>query len=142
LKNTHGVKSAASPAAYDTIKTYFDDSGTGPSDYDLIVTGDLSAVGKQIVIESFEKDGIDMRPCYNDCGVMIFDPESQDVHAGGSGCGCSASVLCGYILNGMKEGRWNNVLFAATGALMSPISIQQGESIPAVCHLIAIHNKL
>ena len=84
---------------------------------------------------------MDISPNYNDCGVMIFDLKKQDMHAGGSGCGCSASVLTGYILNGMRAGKWNNVLFAPTGALMSPTVTQQGESIPGICHLLHISNS-
>jgi stage V sporulation protein AD len=104
----------------------------------LIVTGDLGLVGHSIVLDFFRKDGIDMIPYYNDCGLMLFDRTEQDVHAGGSGCGCSACVLCGYLLNGMRSGRWNNILFAATGALMSPVPTGQGESIPGICHAVSI----
>ena len=116
------------------------DTDTKPDDYDLILTGDLGHIGKKAVLDAFQDDGIEIATLYNDCGVLIFDRESQDTHSGGSGCGCSASVLCGYILNGMKRKEWNKVLFCATGALLSPVSVQQGESIPAVCHLISISN--
>ena len=85
-------------------------------------------------------DGVDLSERHNDCGLLIYDLEGQDVHSGGSGCGCCASVLTGYILNGMREGRWQNVLFCPTGALHSPTSLCQGESIPGVCHAIAIAN--
>ncbi len=119
---------------------FLQDTDTNPSDYDLILTGDLASVGKRILIEAFGDDGIDIGPYYEDCGCLIYDRETQDVHAGGSGCGCSASVLCGHILNGMREGRWNHILFCATGALMSPLAIQQGETIPAICHLVEIEN--
>lgn len=104
------------------------------------MTGDLGILGKSILIDAFKKDNIALESKYEDCGVMIFDKMEQDTHSGGSGCGCSASVLCGHILNGMKEGKWNRILFCATGALMSPITSQQGESIPSVCHLIEISN--
>ncbi len=106
----------------------------------MILTGDLGHLGKAVLIEAFENDGISISENYNDCGVLIFDQKTQDTHAGGSGCGCSASVLCGYVLNGMKQGRWNNVLFCATGALLSPLTTQQGESIPSICHLVQISN--
>ena len=88
--------------------------------------------------ELFRQDGVDLSTNHNDCGLMIFDLENQDVHCGGSGCGCSASVLTGYLLNGMREGRWKNILFCPTGALHSPTSAFQGESVPGICHAIAI----
>ena len=122
----------------DTIRQHFEDFGRKPSDYDLIVTGDLGKLGKQIVLEQLKQDGFDMEGRYNDCGVMIFDAERQDVHAGGSGCGCSASVLCGYLLQQMREGHLKRLLFCATGALLSPVSSWQGESIPGICHAISI----
>ena len=109
-----------------------------PEDYDLIVTGDLGLLGKQIVLEQLQQDGFDLAGRYNDCGVMIFDTERQDVHAGGSGCGCSASVLCGHLLRRMREGELHRLLFCATGALLSPVSSWQGESIPGVCHAVSI----
>ncbi len=128
----------AAPAAYDTISAFFQDTGSGPDDYDLILTGDLGKIGHRILRDAFADDGIDISSVYQDCGCMIYQIEKQDVHAGGSGCGCSASVLCGHILNGMRAGQWHRILFCATGALMSPLSIQQGESIPAICHLVEI----
>ena len=127
-----------SPAAYDTISAYLTDTGTQPTDYDAIFTGDLGKVGSQLLLELFKRDGIDLSPVHNDCGLMIFDLEKQDVHAGGSGCGCSASVLCSYIMQKLNKGELNNVLFCATGALLSPTSAQQGENIPAVAHIINI----
>lgn len=127
-----------SPAAYDTISAYLSDTSTSPSDYDAIITGDLGAVGGELLKKLFARDGIDISPVYNDCGLLIFDREKQDVHAGGSGCGCGASVLCSYILGRMKEGELKNLLFCATGALLSPTSTQQGENIPAIAHLVNI----
>ncbi len=134
------ASACTAPAAYDTISAFFQDTQTKPDDYDLILTGDLAGVGKRILIDAFADDGIDIAPVYEDCGCMIYDPKTQDVHAGGSGCGCSASVLCGHILNGMRMHRLEHILFCATGALMSPLAIQQGESIPAICHLVEIEN--
>ena len=128
---------AMAPAAYDTISTHLQDLNLQPSAYDLIVTGDLGYVGHGILIDFFARDGVDIAPVYNDCGLLLYDREQQDVHAGGSGCGCGASVLCGWILDGMRSGRWNKVLFCATGALMSPVSTGQGESIPGICHAVA-----
>lgn len=141
VKDANNMGAAMAPAAYDTLKTHFEDLAIRPADYDLIVTGDLGAVGAEIVTDFFSRDGIELAPYYNDCGILIFSAEAQDVHAGGSGCGCSASVLCGHLLNGMRSGRWQKILFAATGALMSTVSSQQGESIPSVCCAVAIANK-
>ena len=104
----------------------------------MIVTGDLGALGKQIVLEQTAKDGYDLSQNYDDCGVLLFSAKKQDVHSGGSGCGCSASVLCGYLLRRMQEGSLKNLLFCATGALLSPVSTWQGESIPGICHAVAI----
>ncbi len=138
IKDASNMGAAMAPAAYDTLKAHFNDLSLKPSDYDLIVTGDLGLVGRSIVVDFFKKDGLDIAPNYNDCGLMMFDLEAQDVHAGGSGCGCSAAVLNGYLLNGMRAGRWHKILFAATGALMSTVSSQQGESIPSICTAVAI----
>ena len=124
-------------SAYETISRFFQDTHTGPSHYDLIVTGDLGKVGHQIVIDLFQRDGIDMRPTYDDCGLLLYDG-SQDVHAGGSGCGCSAAVLCSYILKAMEQGIFRKVLFCGTGATLSPTSCNQGQSIPGICHLICL----
>ena len=115
ITDASNMGAAMAPAAYDTLSCHFQDLGLGPGDYDLIVTGDLGAVGSDILRDFFKKDGVDITQRHNDCGLMIFDRDTQDVHSGGSGCGCSASVLCGYLLNGMREGRWNRILFAATG---------------------------
>lgn len=129
---------AMAPAAYDTISAHFSDCGTKPSDYDLILTGDLGSAGSKILRDLFLKDGIDLGSAYNDCGVMLFDLNNTDIGDGGSGCGCSAVVLCGHVLNGMRQGIWKNVLFCGTGALFSTMSSQQGESIPAICHAVKI----
>lgn len=102
----------------------------------MIITGDLGAVGSQLMYELLLSGGIDISRVHKDCGLLIFDREKQDVHAGGSGCGCAASMLCGYILRKMEEGELKNILFCATGALMSTTSSQQGESIPGICHLV------
>ncbi len=141
IKDANNMGAAMAPAAYDTLSTHFADRGISPSYYDLIVTGDLGRVGHSVVLDFFMKDGIDLSAVYNDCGLMIFS-EDQDVHAGASGCGCSASVLAGYLLNGMRSGRWKRLLFAPTGALMSPTSVQQGESILGICHAISISTDI
>ena len=112
------------------------DTGTSPDDYDLILSGDLGAVGSELFKELLERQQIKLGGNYNDCGLMLFDRAKQDVHAGGSGCGCAASVLCSYLLGKMERRELKNVLFMATGALMSPTSSQQGESIPGIAHLL------
>ena len=141
ITDANNMGAAMAPAAATTIKTFLQDSGTRPEDYDLILTGDLGKVGKALLLELLQKDGIDISKQHDDCGLMLFDLESQDVHAGGSGCGCSASVLCSYILPRIAQGVYHDVLFAATGALMSPTLVQQGESIPGICHLLHISSS-
>lgn len=141
IKDINNMGAAMAPAAAYTIKTFLKDTNTNPSDYDLILTGDLGLVGSTLLHELLASEGITLDKLHDDCGKMIFDIEKQDVHAGGSGCGCSASVLCSYILNRISTGALKNVLFVATGALMSPTSIQQGESIPSIAHLVYISNE-
>ena len=141
IKDANNMGAAMAPAAFDTLKTHFANTGTKPEDYDLILTGDLGYVGSEILRDLFLQDGITLGERYNDCGLMLFDREKQDVHAGGSGCGCSASVLCGHILPRVKKGELKNVLFAATGALMSPTLVQQGESIPGISHCVHISSS-
>ena len=138
IKDANNMGAAMAWAAYDTISQHFQDTNRSSSFYDLIVTGDLGKLGMEIVIDLFAADGIELRGNYSDCGVMLFDLEGQDVHCGASGCGCAASVLTGYLLNGMRAGKWRNLLFCATGALHSPTSLGQGESIPGICHAVAI----
>jgi stage V sporulation protein AD len=137
IKDPNNMGAAMTPAAYDTISAHFRDTGRDPSFYDLIVTGDLGILGSELLLELFRQDGIELSN-HADCGALIFDTLGQDVHCGGSGCGCAASVLTGYLLNGMRAGRWNNLLFCPTGALHSPTAALQGESIPGICHAIAI----
>ena len=100
------------------------------------------SVGHDTLEELFRRDGVKLGKFYTDCGVLIFDRERQDVHSGGSGCGCSAAVFCSLIMRGFSEGKWSRVLFAPTGALMSPTSTQQGASIPGICHALAIEKSL
>ena len=130
---------AMAPAACDTLQALFRETNTGPGDYDLIVTGDLGAVGHDLVVELFRREGVELAR-YTDCGLLLYDLERQDMHMGGSGCGCSAAVLNGYLLRGMREGKWNRIIFAPTGALLSPTSTMQGESIPGVCHAVILEN--
>ncbi len=141
ITDISNMGAAMAQAAYDTLRRHFEDLKLSPGDYDLIVTGDLGRIGRGIVLDLFRRDGLEMAPFYDDCGVLLYDQGRQDVHAGGSGCGCSAAVLCSWLLEGMKTGRWNKLLFCGTGALMSPTSSGQGESIPGICHAVAISAK-
>ena len=138
VTDANNMGAAMAPAAYETLKAHFEDTGRSPSDYAAIITGDLGHVGHEILTDLFLRDGVDLGVCSTDCGMLIYDSAAQDAHAGGSGCGCSASVLCGHILQRMTCGDWPRVLFAATGALMSPTSSLQGESIPGICHAVAL----
>ncbi|MEG2001364.1 MAG: stage V sporulation protein AD [Evtepia sp.] len=139
ITDVNNMGAAMAAAAYATITTHLSDTNRPPNFYDLIVTGDLGKLGKEIVLDLFATDGITLRN-YDDCGVLIYNAE-QDAHAGGSGCGCSAVVLTAYLLPEMRKGRWNNILFCGTGALHSPTSAMQGESIPGICHAIALSRK-
>ena len=137
IRDPANMGAAMAPAAYDTIRAHFSETGRKPSDYDLIATGDLGELGKEIVADFFHRDGVEL-PNLTDCGLLIYDMEQQDVHCGGSGCGCSAAVLSALFLPGMMEGRWKRILFCGTGALLSPTSTQQGETIPGICHAVAL----
>lgn len=138
IKDANNMGAAMAPAAAGTLLNFFKDTETKPDDYDIIFTGDLGYVGTNLLYELLEREGIDIRCRHSDCGTLIFDREKQDVHAGGSGCGCSASVLCSYIMHRLEKGDFGNVLFMSTGALMSPTSSFQGESIPGIAHLLNI----
>ena len=127
-----------SPAAIDTIFTHFKDRKIKSDYYDLVVTGDLGKLGHSIVKEQLQEMGLDLSDRYIDCGMKIFDLENQDVHAGGSGCGCCASVFAGYLYKLLNIGKLNSILLVATGALMSTTSAFQGESIPGIAHAVAI----
>lgn len=129
---------AMAPAAIDTLLAHFGDTGLDPSYYDMILTGDLGYVGSDILVDLMQKEGYDISQIHNDCGKMIFDREKQDTHAGGSGCGCCATVLCGHILKEIQKGNINKILVMATGALMNPMVVQQGESIPCIAHAVTI----
>ena len=137
ITDANNMGAAMAPAAYDTLSAHFQDTGKGPDYYDLIVTGDLGKLGSDILRDFFRQDGVDLGS-YNDCGLLLFDSKKQDVHCGGSGCGCAAAVLTGHLLGEMKAGRLKKLLFCPTGALLSPTSTMQGESIPSVCHAVAI----
>jgi stage V sporulation protein AD len=129
---------AMAPAAYATIRAHMEDLKKTPQDYDLIVTGDLGQLGKEMLLELSRKDGLSLGGKLADCGTLVFDNLKQDVHAGGSGCGCSAITLCGYLLGQLQSGKLKSILFCGTGALLSPTSTQQGLPIPGVCHAVAM----
>ncbi|MEG0456997.1 MAG: stage V sporulation protein AD [Oscillospiraceae bacterium] len=136
--DANNMGAAMAPAAANTLIDFFKLSNTCPTDYDAIITGDLGTIGSTLLKELCLKEKIDLSKNYCDCGVMIFNNKTQDVHSGGSGCGCSASVLSSYFLPKMKRGELSNILFVATGALLSPTTVQQGKSIPSIAHLINI----
>lgn len=138
IKDANNMGAAMAPAAYATINSHLKDLNKEPEDYDLIVTGDLGQCGKETLLALARKDGLSLGGRLEDCGTLIFDRENQDVHAGGSGCGCSAVSLCGYLLNKLQKGDLKSILFCGTGALLSPTSTQQGLPIPGVCHAVAI----
>lgn len=140
IKDPFDMGSAMAPAAVDTIAQHFKDTGRSPADYDLIVTGDLAGVGYPIAKKMLFEQGFDMSSVYNDCGLMIYSSD-QEVFAGGSGCASSAAVTYGHILKKLQQKSLNKVLVVATGALLSPISYQQGESIPCIAHAVAIENE-
>ncbi|WP_042159414.1 stage V sporulation protein AD [Paenibacillus gorillae] len=142
IKDPFNMGAAMAPAAVDTIQSHFNDTGRTPKDYDLIVTGDLASVGHPIATELLMRDGVPMdQTVFNDCGLMVYDISRQKVQAGGSGCGCSAVVTYGHLLKRIAKGELKRVLVVATGALLSPLSFQQGESIPCIAHAVAISGK-
>ena len=136
VKDPANMGAAMAPAAADSIARYLQDTGTAPGDYDGIFTGDLGAVGTALLYQLLAEEGVHLQRVHDDCGLLLYDRQRQDVHAGGSGCGCSAAVLCGHLLKRMEQGELGDILFCATGALMSPTSQQQGQSIPGVCHVV------
>lgn len=140
VTDANNMGAAMAPSAADTIKEYLYDTNTTPEDYDIIFTGDLGFVGTKLLYELLLKDDIDIRCKHNDCGQMIYDKNLRDVNAGGSGCGCSATVLNSYIMHRLESRDFNNILFMSTGALLSPTSALQGESIPGITHLLNIRN--
>lgn len=127
---------AMAPAACDSILRYLRGTGTSPADYDGIFTGDLGEVGSQLLLQLLGDEGVRLEAVHRDCGLLLYDQEKQDVHAGGSGCGCSASVLCGRLLRELEARNLRKILFCATGALLSTTSQQQGLSIPGICHIV------
>lgn len=140
INDANNMGAAMTPAVCDTLVRFFKDSKTHPDDYDLIITGDLGHEGASILREFMSIEGYPLEENYTDCGILIFDKEKQDTHAGGSGCGCSASVVSAYVLPEMEKKHYKNVIFVASGAMMSPDMIKQGESIPAIGHLLVFES--
>ena len=141
IKDANNMGAAMAPAAFSTIRAHFEDLDTSAEDYDLIVTGDLGQLGKDVLLELGRREGIPLGGKLTDCGTMVFDQTTQDVHSGGSGCGCSAITLCSYLLDQLSRGKLHRILFCGTGALLSPTSTQQGLPIPGVCHAVSILGK-
>ena len=135
IRDANNMGAAMAPAVVDTLTRYFLESGKCPSDFDMILTGDLGHEGSSILLELMEAQGYKIDN-HNDCGKLIYSKEKQDTHAGGSGCGCGASVLSAYILPKIESGEISNMLYIATGAMMSPDSLKQGRNIPAIAHLL------
>lgn len=141
VKDANNMGAAMAPAAVDTIYNHFKDTGRTPKDYDVIATGDLGKVGKEITTKLLLDYGYDVKDNYVDCGDLIFDDEKQKTDSGGSGCGCSAVVTCGYFYKKLMKKEIKSLLLVSTGALMSTTSSLQGESIPGIAHAVAIEYK-
>ncbi|MCQ2448636.1 MAG: stage V sporulation protein AD [Clostridia bacterium] len=141
VTDQNNMGAAMAPSAADTLCHYFEDTGTTPEDFDLVFTGDLGQVGTDLLYDLVAEQGYALRCRHSDCGLLMFDREKQDVHAGGSGCGCSAAVLASYVMHRFEDGTFHDVLFCSTGALLSPTSVMQGESIPGVTHLVHLKGK-
>ena len=140
MERPHSPKTPSSPAAADTLSALLEDLGAQPRDFDCIVTGDLGHIGADLLLTLLRGDSIDLSPVYSDCGSLIFGDE-QDAHEGGSGCGCSAAVLCGPLLRDMHRSKIHRLVFAGTGAMMSPTSVQQGQPIAGICHAVVLERS-
>lgn len=138
LKDSQNMGACMAPAACDTIYQNMMDFNRLPEDYDKIITGDLGTVGQRILCDLLEEKGFDISKQHMDCGMKIYDGETQDTHAGGSGCGCAATVFASYILPRMAQGEWKRILFVPTGALLSKVSFNEGQSVPGIAHAVVI----
>ena len=141
ITDSSNMGAAMAPAACDTLCEFFRCSNTRPEDYDRIVTGDLGALGAELLRELMAREGFALGERYTDCGLLLYDRLAQDMHAGGSGAGCCAGVLCAHLLPELRERKWRRLLFAPTGALLSPISGFQGETIPGICHAVVFTSE-
>lgn len=138
IQDSFNMGAAMAPAACDVIYNHLMDFERRPEDYDAIYTGDLGSVGQTILIDLMDKRGFDISKVHHDCGVEIYDAGTQDTHAGGSGCGCSAATLSAQILRRIREGEYSRVLFVPTGALLSAISFNEGKTVPGIAHAVVI----
>lgn len=138
LKDSQNMGACMAPAACDTIYQNLMDFNCLPEDYDKIITGDLGTVGQRILCDLLEEKGFDISKQHMDCGMKIYDSETQDTHAGGSGCGCAATVFASYILPRMAQREWKRILFVPTGALLSKVSFNEGQSVPGIAHAVVI----
>jgi stage V sporulation protein AD len=138
LKDSQNMGACMAPAACDTICRHLEDFERKPQDYDKIITGDLGSVGQKILLDLTREKGYDISSCHMDCGMKIFDPQTQDTHAGGSGCGCCATVFASYILSRLELGEWKRILFVPTGALLSKVSFNEGQSVPGIAHAVVV----
>lgn len=141
IKDGNNMGAAMAPSAVDTIISYFEDTSDDPNSFDAIATGDLGSLGKEILLDLLKERGLDISKVHIDCGLEIYDLEKQDVHCGGSGCGCSATVFTGYLYKKLLKKEYNKVMLVSTGALLSPTSSLQKESIPCVAHAVVIVNE-
>lgn len=139
-RDSMNMGAAMAPAAYGTIRQNFQDFGVDETHYDRIITGDLGEVGSKILLDMMRQSGSDLSGIHMDCGMEIFEKETQDTHAGGSGCGCAAVTLCAMILPRIRSGEWKRVLFLPTGALLSTVSFNEGQSIPGICHGVVLEH--
>ncbi|MBE5938225.1 MAG: stage V sporulation protein AD [Lachnospiraceae bacterium] len=138
ITDANNMGAAMAPAACNVIENNLNDFGINACEYDRIITGDLGSVGSRALLDMLHLKGINISDKHMDCGSIIYDNKKQDVHSGGSGCGCSAITLCGYIMNQMLSGEWRKVLFIPTGALLSPVSSHEGNTIPGIAHGIVL----
>lgn len=141
VKDSMNMGACMAPAAADLINQNFKDLDVDENYYDMIITGDLGCVGKKILIDLLKEKGYDLSNNHTDCGIEIFDPETQDTKAGGSGCGCSAVTLSAYLLKNMMERKWNRILFLPTGALLSTVSYNEGKSVPGIAHGVILERQ-
>lgn len=141
VKDKSNMGACMAPAAADTIEAHLCDFKRTPQDYDKIITGDLGAVGKEILLQLLQEKGFDATKVHEDCGMLIYDNEWQDTHSGGSGCGCSAATFASYLLNELREGNWRRILFVPTGALLSPVSSNEGMTIPGIAHAVVVESR-
>lgn len=141
IKDSMNMGACMAPAAADVIYNNMIDLQVEPEYYDQIITGDLGVIGSRILLDILKEKGKDISKCHMDCGIEIYYSEFQDSHSGGSGCGCSAITLCGYIFDKIRRGEWNRVLFVPTGALLSPVSYNEGETVPGIAHGVIFESK-